>query len=373
MHLEREMRGYQRAMVSFIKDTKKCALFVDMGLGKSVSVLTAVRELQLEFELGRTLVVGPPRVVRKVWPDEIKNWDHTQAITATSLQTTPKNRLKRLKSASDMHLISHDLVPWLDGYLQERKHDYDMIVIDESSGFKNQSSYRWKAMRRLVRSARYVVLMTGTPAANGLQDLWGQIYLLDGGARLGHTETDFKERWFTKEWDGHGIKPKSFAEKAIKGRIEDICFTLLDKDYSELPPRLNNTVAVDLGSEMMQTYKRFEREYVLEMEDGKEITAISAAAMTQKLQQLSNGIVYDRDKGENFLHHAKIDALKDIVAEAAGEPMIVAYQYRSDIGAILKAFPEAVPLGNKTQTIDDWNAGLIPMLVMHPKSGGHGL
>jgi SNF2 family DNA or RNA helicase len=368
-----QMRGYQRAAAQFIKDTKKCALFIDMGLGKTVSVLTAVRDLQLDLDLARVLVCGPPRVARKTWPDEIRAWGHTREITFTSLQAPQKERRKRLKHATDIHLISHDLIPWLD--LETcGEHDYDMIVIDESSCFKNQSAKRWAAMRRLVARARYVVLLTGTPAANGLQDLWGQMFLLDNGSRLGRTESDFRQRYFDSGWGEHGaVKAKKFSENAIKRRIEDICFTLLDKDYSELPPRIDNRIMVDLDPDMMKLYKRFVREYVLELEDGDNISAISAAALTQKLQQVANGCVLDANLNRRVLHRAKLDALHDIVEEASGEPMIVAYSHRSDIDRIKAEFPKAVLLGNNPQTIDDWNAGRIPMMIAHPKSGGHGL
>lgn len=368
-----QMRGYQNAAVQFIKDVKRCALFIDMGLGKTVSVLTAIRDLQQELELGRVLVCGPPRVAKKTWPDEIKAWEHTRRITFTSLQTTPKQRKKRLKSASDIHLISHDLIPWLDMETCG-KHDYDMIVIDESSLFKNQTAKRWKAMRRLVARARYVVLLTGTPAANGLQDLWGQMFLVDNGARLGHTESDFRQRYFDQGWGEHAApSAKSFAEVKIKKRIEDVCFTLLDKDYSQLPPRIDNKVMVDLDPDMMKLYKKFVREYVLELEDGNNINAISAAALTQKLQQVANGCVLDADRNPRALHRYKLDALHDIIGEANGAPMIVAYSHRSDIARIKAEFPYATLLGNNPQTIDDWNAGKIRLLIAHPKSGGHGL
>lgn len=372
IHQREEMHGYQNAAVEFIKDTKRCALFIDMGLGKTVSVLTAIRELQVDLSLGRVLVVGPPRVARKTWPDEIKAWSHTRKITHTSLQTSPKNRKKRLKDATDIHFISSDLTPWLDIELCGR-HDYDMVVVDESSFFKNQSAKRWKAMRRIVASARYVVLMTGTPAANGLQDLWGQMYLIDNGARLGHSESQFKQRYFSQGWGEHARgKAKSFAEKKIKARIEDVCFTLLDKDYAELPPRINNPVLVNLDPEMMKTYKKFVREYVLELQDGLEVTALSAAALTQKLQQVANGIVL-RDGERKYLHRTKLDALIEIVNESNGQPVIVAYSHRADIDAVKAQFPHAVLLGNNPKTIDDWNDGKIQMMIAHPKSGGHGL
>lgn len=376
LHKREELLAFQNAGVQFIKDTKKCALFIDMGLGKTVTVLTAIVDLQAELELGRVLVVGPPRVAKKTWPDEIRAWEHTRKrITFTSLQASPKLRAKRLHEATDVHLISGDLIPWLDKETCGQ-HDYDMIVIDESSLFKAQSSKRWKAMRRLVAKARYVVLMTGTPAANGLHDLWGQIFLIDNGARLGHTESDFKQRWFNQGWGEHAKpKAKSFAQDAIKRRLEDVCFTLLDKDYATLPPRIDNRVVVELDPEMMKTYKRFVREFVMELQDGDRINAVSAAALTQKLQQVANGsiIVDPKQNKIEYLHRAKLDALHDIVEESNGEPMIVAYSHRADIERIKAEFKYATVLSGDPKIIDRWNEGRIPMLIMHPKSGGHGL
>lgn len=381
LHKREELLRYQNAGVQFIKDTKRCALFIDMGLGKTITVLTAIADLQAELELGRVLVVGPPRVVKKTWPDEIKDWEHTRKhFTYTSLQASPKVRQKRLREATDIHLISSDLVEWLDRETCG-EHDYDMIVIDESSLFKSQKSKRWKAMRRLVahEGCRYLLELSGTPAPNGLHDLWGQIYLIDRGARLGHTESDFKKRWFTEpEWGSEHAKPKpkSFAQTKIKERIEDICFTLLDKDYATLPPRMDNKVLVEMDDEMTKRYKKFVREYVLEITDGVNVNAVSAGALTQKLQQFANGSIIVGDPKDNrveHLHRLKLDALHDIVEEANGEPMIVAYSHRADIARIKAEFPYAVTLGGDPKTIDQWNEGRLPMLIMHPKSGGHGL
>jgi SNF2 family DNA or RNA helicase len=375
LHRE-DMHRYQEAGVEFIKDTQKCALFIDMGLGKTTTVLTAVRDLQLELEMGRALVIAPPRVAKKTWPDEIKKWSHLQKITHTSLCCPDKQRRKRMEQASDVHLISIDLVPWLDKETCGN-HDYDAIIIDESSMFKSRKAKRWQAVRRLInrngRPVRYVIIMTGTPAANGLYDLWAQIYLLDHGARLGYTDKDFKERWFNKEYGDHAKpKPKSFASASITSRLQDICFTLRDADYAELPPLINNTVEVEFDDEMQRMYKKFKREFVLELEDTT-INAPSASAILQKLQQVANGRIYDRDGNVKILHSYKLDALEEIVGEAGGEPMIVAYSHRHDIDAIKSRFPNAVLLGNNPATIDAWNNREIEMLVMHPKSGGHGL
>lgn len=369
---KKKLRRFQLAAGEFIREMRKCALFIDMGLGKTVSVLTMLRDMTDDMEIGRVLIVGPPRVIRQTWPEEIKTWEHTRDFTYTVIDGSPKRRMQRLTQSTEIHLISHDLIPWLDE-LVGSIHDYDVVIIDESSRFKNYGTKRWKAMRRLVHRARYVVLLTGTPAPNGLHDLWSQIYLLDQGERLGHNITAFRERWFEQNWGNQQYRAKDFAESKIRERIEDICFTLRESDYSELPPRVDNFIKIDLPTDLRKQYKKFEKDYILELEDGERIKAISAAALTNKLLQLSNGVVYDKDRNEKFFHKLKIEALQGIIEEANGQPVFIAYNFKTDVKAIREAFPQAVVLGNNPQTIDDWNAGRIPILIAHPKSAGHGL
>lgn len=368
----RLMRAFQRAVKDFIAETKRCALFVDMGLGKTVSVLTFLRDAMDDFEIGRVLVIGPPRVIRYTWPEEIATWEHTRNFTYTVIDGTPKRRMQRLTQATEIHLISHDLIPWLDDLIGDI-HEYDVVIVDESSRFKNQSTKRWQALRRIVRRARYVVLLTGTPAPNGLHDLWSQIFLLDFGERLGKTITSFRERWFEQNWGQSEYRAKEFSDEKIRNRIEDICFTLRDADYADLPPRIDNFIKIELPDDLRAQYKKFEKEYILELEDGERIKAISAAALTNKLLQLSNGVVYDKDRNEKFFHKLKVEALTEVVEEANGQPVFVAYNFKTDVKAIKEAFPHAVVLGNNPQTIKDWNEGRIQMLIAHPKSAGHGL
>lgn len=374
------MRHFQIAAGDFIEEQRRCALFIDMGLGKTISVLTWIRDALDDFKIGRVLVVGPPRVVRSTWPDEIREWEHTCNFTFTNIQGTPTARLKKLIAPSEVHLISHDLIPWLDGVLTDPDqpkalydHDYDVVVIDESSRFKNGESKRSKSMQRITARAKYVIILTGTPASNGLQDLWAQIYLVDRGKRLGFTVTAFRERWFNPNWDGNGYRPRECAQAQITNQIEDICFTLREADYSDVPPRIDNFINIDFDADLMKRYKTFERESVLEIEEGENIRAVSAAALTTKLMQFSNGTVYDRDRNEKFIHSLKVEALKDIVEDSGGKPIFVAYNFKTDLKAILAAFPNAVVMGNNPQTIKDWNDGKIEMLVAHPKSAGHGL
>lgn len=366
------LRRFQTAAGDFIREVKRCALWVDMGLGKTVSVLTVLHDLADDYDIGRILIVGPPRVVKSTWPDEIKLWAHTCDFTFTNIDGSPKRRLKKLTEASQIHFISQDLLPWMDSLIGDA-HDYDVIIIDEASGYKNRDTARWKAMNRMVNRARYVVQLTGTPAANGLIDLWAQMYLLDRGKRLGLTISAFRERWFEKNWGQQAYRPLEFADTKIRDRIADICFTLRDADYSDIPPRLDNFINIELDPEMMAAYKKFERTYILEIEEGENIKAVSAAALTTKLLQMANGVVYDKDRNEKFFHSLKVDALRSVVEEAAGHPVFVAYQFKTDVKAIKAAFPHAVVLDNNPQTIKDWNAGLIQMLIAHPRSAGHGL
>lgn len=373
MLLRSDLRKYQRAGVRFIKEKRKCALFVDMGLGKSVMSLTAIADLAADLDVGRVLVVGPQRVVKKTWPDEIKGWSHTRHLTHTVIVGTPKKRRELLKRPTDIHLVTCDSAHWLLEEFEGKDFPYDAIFIDESSKFKHRGSRRSKAMRILSKDVRYIVLLTGTPSANGLQDLWAQIYLLDRGARLGHTQKAFYERWFHPSFDGSARKPRKHAQDAIQRRIEDICFTLKSEDYLELPARIDNKIEVDLPPKVMAQYKKFEREFVLELEEGIELEALSAAGLYQKLLQLANGVVYDAERNETRFHTEKIEALREIVDEAQGENVFVAYNFKSDIRAIKAAFPEARVLGKDVSIIDEWNRGEIPLLLAHPQSAGHGL
>jgi SNF2 family DNA or RNA helicase len=366
-----KLRQFQLAAALFIREIKRVALFIDMGLGKTAAVLTAICDLVFEMEVGRILIVGPPRVVKHTWPEEIQTWAHTRGLTFTQIDGPPKRRLKRLTEATDIHFISCDLLPWLSDLIADI-HEYDMIVVDESSKFKSPDTNRTKALHRMAPRAEYVVELTGTPAPNGLHDLWAQIYALDRGYRLGHTITAFRDRWFEQNWDGNAYREKDHAEEAIRSRIEDICFTLRDSDYAELPPRIDNMIWLELEDEVRTSYDKFKKTYILEIEEDR-IKAVTAAALTNKLLQLSNGVVYDKDRKEHFFHKLKIEALQDIVEEAAGQPVLVAYNFLTDVKAIKAAFPKAVLLDNNPQTIKDWNEGRIQMLIAHPKSAGHGL
>lgn len=393
-----ELRPYQRAGVRFIKEKKRCALFVDPGLGKTSTTLTALGDLIDDLDCGRVLITAPPQVAKKTWHEEMAQWAHLRGKSYVIIRGTPATRRKLLQRPACYHVISMELLPWLLTELggkiptpekvddfgevtQKRdpswrpppKCPYDAIVVDESSKVKESNTNRWRALKQLAFMVDYFVELTGTPAANGYENLWAQIYLLDGGQRLGGNITAYRDRWFSPKFDGSGYKVKDWAVKIIEERISDIVFTLRGDDYSTLPPIMNKHVRLELDEPTMKEYKKFERTYVLKLSEERKLIARDGAAITTKLLQLANGIVYDADKNEHTFHRVKLDALIDLVDEYQGQPLLVAYAFRSDVARIMKVFPAARLFDDKQETQDAWNRGEIPMLLIHPKAGAHGL
>lgn len=401
-----DKRPFQPPAIQFIKDTKRCALFIDPGLGKTVISATSITELIDDLECGMTLVVAPPTVASKTWPDEFKDWQHLNDVSYVKIEGSPAQRRKMLKRRASFHLISMENLPWLirelggkaperrrigeDGeivesegvkWLSPKKVPYNAIILDESSGLKNQDSLRWKALNLIAGKVEYFIQLTGTPASNGLQDIWAPFYLLDRGARLGHTQKDFRSRWCDKTQSGY--KVKAWAEAKIEQAIADITFTLREEDYAKLPPRMYNTIKIELTDDLKKKYKKLEREYVIQFTQDEKLKVTSGAALTTKLLQLANGVVYgnvnddEEEKPRYELHRLKLDALRRLVDEVPGQTVFVAYQFQSDADRILKEFKGAeIFRGSKThknELIDRWNRGEIPMLLVHPKSAAHGL
>lgn len=370
MRSREELRHYQLAAYNFARDHKKSALFLDMGLGKTVTALTLAADFLANFEAAKVLIVGPKRVVRKTWPDEIGEWEHTKHLSYTVIDGTEKQRERATRELTSIHTISRDNVRWLlDHWWKALPYDY--VIIDESSSFRNASAKRWMAMRLIASKARRVTLLTGTPAPNGLHQLWGQITLLDGGQRLKQTYSIFKELWFNEDTYSRKITPKAHAEAAIHERIKDICFTLRSEDYLELPPITYNDIKIELGPEEAAQYKTLATEAILEVA-GESITAFNAGALAGKLLQYANGAVYLEEKRHHVFHDGKIEALKDIVDAAQGEPVLVAYNYKSDLERLREAFPDG-RLIDTDESIDDWNAGKIEVAFAQPQSVGVGL
>lgn len=379
--LERDdLEDYQFKVIDHILNNKRAGVFADMGSGKTVCSLIAVETLKYaELEIDNILIIAPKRVVESVWGEEIAKWSMVKNLTIVKVIGTQKQRKAALKEKADIHIISRDNVAWLCGLYGGLKLPYDMIIIDESSSFKNHQSVRFRALRTPIHSVNRAVLLTGTPAPNGLLDIWAQIYLLDKGARLGRTMQSYREAFFRAGKRNGAIIynyiPREGMVDEIHRRISDICISLSVDDYLDLKPRVYNDVFVDLPPKIQKQYDDFERDLVLELfEDDTVITAVNAGALFNKLTQFANGAVYDADKNYSIVHDLKIEALKDIVEDANGKPVLIAYGFRHDLERIIKALKKYNPVKMETsQHIKDWNEGKIQVMVMHPASGGHGL
>lgn len=374
------LHDYQLAAVEHIIENTHAGLFLEMGLGKTVSTLTAVNFLTYEdLEINKTLVIAPKRVVESVWDVEAAKWGHLKHLTFSKIIGAPKKRLQAIDKPADVYLISRDNIAWLCGLFGGSMLPFDMCVIDESSSFKNPKSVRFKALRKVQPSFRRVVELTGTPAPNSLLDLWAPMYLLDRGERLGKFITRYRDDYFKPKFSGFGYEIKKDAEPLIYEKIKDICMSMKAKDYLKLPGRIDNNIVLKMPPELKEAYEEFEREKVLEFLDSingeeKEITAINAAALANKLLQFANGAVYDSAKNYHIVHDIKIEALKEVMEQAQGKPVLVAWSFRSDMERIKEALAEYEPTELKdNKTIEDWNAGKIKLLMMHPASGGHGL
>ena len=368
-------RPYQRYAIRRIIDTPAVALLLDMGMGKTVSTLTAINELMFDrFEVHRVLVIAPLRVALSTWRDECEMWEHTRHLRISVAVGDLRTREEALAEDADIYVVNRDVVKWLVGYYRA-KWPFDMIVVDESSSFKNPASQRFRALRKVRPLIRRIVLLTGTPAPNGLMDLWSQMYLLDRGERLGRTLTEYRERYFRPGQQSGNIvysyDARPGAEQEIFRRIGDICVSMKSEDYLTLPPLIQNVVRVQLPEAVARRYREMERELVLSIGDA-DITAVSAAALSNKLLQMANGAVYDTEGKVVKLHDAKVEALDEIISCNEGKSVMVIYSYRHDLDALRRRYPKAREL-KTAGDIRAWNAGQIPLLLVHPQSAGHGL
>lgn len=377
---ENDLHIYQKAGVSHIVEHTHCGLFLDMGLGKTVTTLTAVKFLMFEdLDIKNVLIVAPKRVAESVWSAEVDKWEHLKYLKISKIIGNEKQRKKALNEKANIFIISRDNIAWLVGYYGGSMLPFDMLVIDESSSFKNPKAIRFKALKQAQPSFKRVVILTGTPAPNGLIDLWSQIFLLDRGKRLGKTITQYREAYFKPDKRNGAIiynyKLADNSEQEIHKQIEDICMSMKAKDYLDLPERINNYIEIPFDEETQKKYDEFEESQVLELfGDGKEISAVNAAALSNKLLQFANGAVYDELKHYHVVHDLKLEALEEIIENANGKPVLVAWTYQSDrerIHAYLKKY-KPKDLKND-QDIKDWNVGKIQVMLMHPASGGHGL
>lgn len=373
---ESNLHNYQHVAVNHEIEHTHCGVFLDMGLGKTVSTLTAVDKLIFDhLDVRNALVIGTKRVAEEVWDAEVEEWEHVNHLRVSKIVGTPRQRKAALAKKADIYTIGRDNVAWLCGQYGGLKLPFDMLVIDESSSFKNQNSVRFKALRKVAPSFKRVVILTGTPAPNGLLDLWPQIYLLDRGERLGKTITYYRDEFFIRNRSGYGYKLRESSEERIHNRLKDICISMKATDYLDMPELVENVVTLKLSQDLKAKYKEFERERILEVLEGDgEITAPSAAALCNKLLQFANGAVYDDERNVHEIHDMKLDAIEEIIESSEGKPVLVAYAYQHDRDRLLKRLKKYKPVQLKTgQHIRDWNAGKIRVLITHPASGGHGL
>lgn len=372
---------YQRTAEQWILDNPYCGLFLDMGLGKTVLTLTALQRMIDYCEIDRVLVVAPKKVAETTWTTEAMKWDHLQTLKVAKVMGTEKKRKLALAESADIYVIGRDNFVWLVGQYGGRL-PFDVLVIDELTSFKNSKSQRFKAMRVARPTVQRVIGLTGTPAPNGLIDLWGQMYCIDMGERLGKSVTKYRENYFNSHsWNNIVVRcdVKKGCDEIIKNRISDICLSMQAKDYLQLPDLLIHTVPVELSPATLGAYNKFEREKVLEFreEHGDEpsnILANSAAGLMNKLSQFANGAVYDAERNVHEIHDEKVDKLVEIVEGANGSGVLVYYQFKHDIPRIirkLKGYKVAVYEGEKQ--LIDWNAGKIDVLLAHPASTAYGL
>lgn len=359
---------------------KKCGLFLEMGLGKTVSTLTLIDLLIYHYhQYYKVLVVAPKKVAEDTWTVEQNKWDHLNNLRVVKVLGTPAQREKALQQDADIYVTNYGNLRWLIkkyGY----KMPFNFLVLDELSKFKSSSSKRFKELCKLTPFFDRIIGLTGTPRPNGIEDLWSQIFLLDQGERLERTISDFRRMYLTPDTKGkspygnlitYSYRPIPGAKERVYAKIADICISMEAKDWIELPPLINQDHRVYMTSKERKLYKELEKELILELEDA-DIVAGSAAVLTQKLLQLGNGALYDADRNVHRIHNQKIEALADIVEQTNNAPLLVFYGFKFDRDAIMETFPQAVE-HTGPETTKAWNDGRIEMLVCHPASAGHGL
>lgn len=363
---------YQKYAIEYIKSHPITALFLDMGLGKTVTTLTAIRDLMYDaFEVKRVLVVAPLRVARDTWPDELRKWNHLKELTCSVVVGTVAERRRALQQDADIYIVNRENLAWL---YENSRLDFDMVVLDELSSFKNHQSKRFRAMKAMRPKVKRIVGLTGTPTGNGLMDLWAEFRILDMGERLGRYISQYRNLYFKPDKRNgmvvYSYKPLPGAEEAIYHQISDITMSMKATDYLEMPELVSVAKEVRLSETEKKRYDELKKSLVLELPGG-EVTSANAASLTLKLSQMANGAIYTDGKDVAAIHDRKLDALDDLVESANGKPVLVAYWFKHDKDRIRERM-EAREL-KEPQDFADWNAGKIPVALIHPASAGHGL
>lgn len=370
---------YQRYCITRLINECVLGLFLDMGLGKTVITLTAINDLRYNrFAVSRVLVIAPKKVAEDTWTRETDKWDHLKLLRVIPVLGTEKKRIKALNTLGDVYVLSRDNVQWLVDYYRN-SWPFDMVVIDELSSFKNPSAKRFKKLKLVRSHIKRIVGLTGTPAPNGLMDLWAQIYLLDSGERLGKTIGEYRTRYFepgSRTRDViYSYDPVSGADETINEKIKDICISLSAKDYLKLPERIDNVRYIKLDVKARGRYEDLEKNMLLEVDENT-IDAASAAVLSNKLLQLCNGAVYDENRQVIDIHNSKIEALEELIEAAQGKTILVFYNFQHDKDRILKALKKTKLHVGELKTPDDianWNNGKLDILLAHPASAAYGL
>ncbi|OCN04066.1 DEAD/DEAH box helicase [Erysipelotrichaceae bacterium MTC7] len=365
---------YQSYATEFILSHPISAVFLEMGLGKSVITLSAIFDLCLDsFLVCKVLVIAPLRVARDTWPAEINKWDHLKGLSYSVAVGTEKERIDALKKQSTLYIINRENVDWLVHKSGIPFH-FDMVVIDELSSFKSYGAKRFKSLLKVRPSVKRIVGLTGTPSSNGLMDLWAEFRILDLGQRLGRYISHYRNTYFKPDKRNAQIifsyKPLPGAEEEIYKQISDITISMKSTDYLKMPEYVSNEVFVTLSDKEWKVYSDFKEDMVANLGD-EDIDAVNAAVLSGKLLQMANGAVYDSENKAHVIHDKKLDALEDLIEGANGKPVLVAYWYKHDLERIKDRFP--VRQIQSSKDIEDWNNSKIPIAVIHPASAGHGL
>ena len=366
--------NYQNYAKDFILAHKVSALFLDCGLGKTITTLTAINELMYDsFEISKVLIIAPLRVAQSTWKEEIEKWDHLNLLRYSIAVGDEKERIRALKQNSDIYIINRENVDWLvtkSGI----DFNFDMLIIDELSSFKSHTSKRFKSLLKIRPYFERVVGLAGTPSSNGLMDLWAEFRVLDLGERLGRYITHYRNEYFLPDKRNGAVifsyKPQLNAEERIYRRLADITISMKSTEYLKMPELILNELEINLDEEDQIKYKKFKKEMVMTIQE-KEIDAINAASLSNKLIQLANGSIYDEDKKFYEVHNKKLDKLEEIIESANGKPVLVTYWFKADKERIEKRFKV-----KEIKTVDDikqWNMGMINLALIHPASAGHGL
>lgn len=374
-----EKLEYQEYIIDRLVEKEKLILIVDMGMGKTYCTLAAINKLMFDsYDIKKVLVIAPLRVADMTWQEEIEKWQPLNHLKLSKILGSKAKRIAALESQADIYIINRENTKWLVDYqIAKGVWDFDCVVIDESSSFKNSRTNRFRALKKVIPLSQRVYELTGTPAPNGLMDLWSQVYLLDQGKRLGRTLGAFREKYFNPGRRNRTVIfdyiLKEGAEQEIYKQIEDIAISLKAKDHIKMPERIDNYIKITMPEKIKLQYEELEREFVLEI-DEDEITATSAAVIMNKLLQLANGAVYDEDRKVIHIHDLKLEELDSIIELNEGKPVLVLYNFIHDKDRIMKRYEHLKPRQlNNLQDKRDWDEGKVPMLIAHPMSVGHGL